>query len=182
MRCEEKFFEIYEREPDGTAFCPYRICTLGAHIDHQDGRINGFAIDRGIHIAYGRKNNGVIELMSLNFPKRAQFHILEIPEEKVGDWADHLRGAAKMLKEKHMLQYGLCGVIEGTLPIGGLSSSASVIICFLKALCRVNGIHLEDWELIIAVMNLPEKYRSVLLMVYWQGMTIRETAETLRSA
>ena len=40
----------------------------------------------------------------------------------------------------------------------------------------------EDRELIIDVMNLPEKYRSVLLMVYWQGMTIRETAETLRSA
>jgi len=39
----------------------------------------------------------------------------------------------------------------------------------------------EDRELIIDVMNLPEKYRSVLLMVYWQGMTIRETAGTLRS-
>ena len=40
----------------------------------------------------------------------------------------------------------------------------------------------EDRELVIDVMNLPEKYRNVLLMVYWQGMTIRETAETLRSA
>ncbi len=40
----------------------------------------------------------------------------------------------------------------------------------------------EDRELIIDVMNLPEKYRSVVLMVYWQGMSIRETAETLRSA
>lgn len=30
------------------------------------------------------------------------------------------------------------------------------------------------------VMNLPEKYRSVILMVYWQGMTMKETAETLR--
>jgi RNA polymerase sigma-70 factor (ECF subfamily) len=38
----------------------------------------------------------------------------------------------------------------------------------------------EDRELIIDVMNLPEKYRSVILMVYWQGMTMKETAETLR--
>ena len=29
------------------------------------------------------------------------------------------------------------------------------------------------------VMNLPEKYRSVLLMVYWHGMTIKETADTI---
>ena len=40
----------------------------------------------------------------------------------------------------------------------------------------------EDRELIIDVMNLPEKYRNVLLLVYWQGMTIRETAEALHSA
>jgi len=68
----------------------------------------------------------------LNFPKRAQFHVRDIPEEKVGDWADHCRAAAKMLGEKYKLKYGISAVIEGSLPIGGLSSSASVIIAFLS--------------------------------------------------
>ncbi len=161
MRCEEVFEEIYGRAPDDVAFCPYRVCTLGAHIDHQFGKINGFAIDRGIHIAWGRKENGVVEMMSLNFPKRSQFHLREIPDEKVGDWADHLRGAAKMLAEKEPLRYGLCGVIEGTLPIGGLSSSASVIICFLQALCRVNGVRLGDWELIMMAKKAENEYVEV---------------------
>ncbi len=40
----------------------------------------------------------------------------------------------------------------------------------------------EDRELVMDVMNLPEKYRSVLLMVYWQGMTMQEAAETLRTS
>ena len=40
----------------------------------------------------------------------------------------------------------------------------------------------ESREMIMDVMNLPEKYRSVLLMVYWQGMTIREAAEALHSS
>lgn len=35
------------------AFCLYRISPLGAHIDHQYGKINGLAIDKGIHMAYG---------------------------------------------------------------------------------------------------------------------------------
>ena len=52
----------------------------------------------------------------------------------------------------------------------------------LEDLAALGESSREDRELIIDVMNLPEKYRSVLLMVYWQGMTIRETAETLRSA
>ena len=161
MRCGEQFEKIYGREPDKVAFCPYRICTLGAHTDHQFGKINGFAIDKGIRIAYGKKTNGVIELVSLNFPKRAQFHIREVPDVKVGDWADHLRGAAKILEEKYPLQYGLCGVIEGSLPIGGLSSSAAVIICFLKALCRVNGVHLEPRELIMTAKRAENEYVGV---------------------
>ena len=26
MRCEERFYEIYGKEPTGISFCPYRIC------------------------------------------------------------------------------------------------------------------------------------------------------------
>ena len=52
MKCEEKYRELYEKDPEAVAFCPYRIAPLGAHIDHQLGSINGLAIDKGIHIAY----------------------------------------------------------------------------------------------------------------------------------
>lgn len=161
MNCIEKYTEVYGRDPEAKAFCPYRISPLGAHIDHQWGKINGLAIDKGIHIAYSRKENGVIELQSLNFPKRAQFHVASIPEEKVGDWADHCRGAAKMLAEKYPLKYGLSGVIEGTLPIGGLSSSAAVIIAFLSALTAVNRIHLDPWETIMMAKAAENKYVGV---------------------
>ena len=85
----------------------------------------------------------MVELQSINFQKRAQFHVNGIPEEKVGDWADHCRGAAKMLAEKYPLKYGLGAVIEGTLPIGGLSSSASVIIAFMSALAAVTAVTIQ---------------------------------------
>lgn len=161
MKCEERYNAIYGRAPDAAAFCPYRISPLGAHIDHQYGKINGFAIDKGIHIAYSKKENGVVELQSLNFPKRAQFHVASIPPEKVGDWADHCRGAALMLSEKYPLRFGLSAVIEGTLPIGGLSSSAAVIICFLSALAAVNDIRLGDWEIIMMAKAAENKYVGV---------------------
>ena len=143
MYCEEKFREIYGREPE-TAFCPYRVCPLGAHIDHQFGPILGFALDYGVHMAYGIKNNGIIELQSMNFPKRVQFHVASVPETKEGDWGDYLRGATKAIGEKYKLTKGLCGVIRGALPSGGISSSAAVTICYMKALCKVNDIELSD--------------------------------------
>ena len=60
MLCEEKFLEIYKHLPEGLSFCPYRICPIGAHSDHNLGKITGLAIDKGIHIAYHAKKNGVV--------------------------------------------------------------------------------------------------------------------------
>ena len=161
MRCQERFSQTYGREPEAMAFCPYRICPIGAHSDHNLGKITGLAIDKGIHIAYAPKHNGVIELASLQFDKRAQWHIDSVPERKTGDWADYLRGATLALEADHRLKVGLCGVIEGTLPIGGLSSSAAVTISFLQALCAVNEIELSQQELIDLAYEAELNYVGV---------------------
>lgn len=161
MTCERKFGDIYGREPEGLSFCPYRVCPIGAHSDHQLGKITGFAIDKGIHIAFAPKRNGVIELSSLQFRKRAQWHVSAVPEKRQDDWADYLRGATLRLGMSFPLRVGLSGVIEGSLPIGGLSSSAAVTIAFLKALCLVNGLHLTDKELILTAKAAENDYVGV---------------------
>ncbi len=161
MTCQEKFEEIYRKSPDGISFCPYRICPIGAHSDHNHGKITGLAIDKGISIAWSPKHNGVIELASLQFDKRAQFHIRGVPEVRQNDWADYLRGATIALSREYTLSTGLCGVIEGSLPIGGLSSSAAVTISYLSALCAVNGIHLEPQEMIAFAMDAENSYVGV---------------------
>ncbi len=161
MLCETRFNEIYGRDPEGVAFCPYRICPIGAHSDHNLGKITGFAIDKGIHIAFAPKQNGVVEMASLQFPKRAQWHIDSVPAKKADDWADYLRGATWALEKHHKLRVGVCGVIEGSLPIGGLSSSAAVIISFLEALCRVNDIRLSRQEIIDTAYDAELNYVGV---------------------
>ncbi len=161
MRCEERFSEIYQGSPAAVAFAPYRICPIGAHSDHNLGKITGFAIDKGIHIAYRPKQNGVVEVVSLQFPKRAQWHVSSVPRQKENDWADYLRGATWALAKIRPLQVGLSGVIEGTLPIGGLSSSAAVILAFLSALCRVNGIRLSEQEMIETALDAELNYVGV---------------------
>ena len=155
------FERIYRKPPEQVAFTPYRVCPLGAHVDHQNGLITGFAIDKGIHIAYGPKMNGVIEIASLQFPKRAQWHVSSTPEVKQNDWADHLRGATIALNRRYPLRIGLCAVIDGELPIGGLSSSAAVIITFLSALCRMNGIRLTPAEMITISKEAENRYVGV---------------------
>ena len=179
MHCEVRFNQIYGRDAENMAFSPYRICPIGAHSDHNLGKIVGFAIDKGIHIAYSPKQNGVVEMTSLQFTKRAQWHISSVPSNKEGDWADYLRGATLCLGRKYKLSKGLCGVIEGTLPIGGLSSSAAVTIAFLIALCKVNGIYLSSQELIDIAYEAESNYVGVSIGKLDQSCEVHSRANNL---
>lgn len=161
MNCTAKFEETYKKSPESIAFCPYRICPIGAHSDHNLGKVTGFALDKGIFIAYAPKFNGVVELASLQFEKRAQWHVRSVFETRQGDWADYLRGITIELGQRFPLRTGISGVIEGSLPIGGLSSSAAVCIAFLDALCTVNGISLEPDEIIEIAMAAENNYVGV---------------------
>lgn len=161
MNAAEVFERTYKKPPQYTAFTPYRVCPIGAHSDHQLGKITGLAINKGIRIACGPKENGVVEIQSRQFDKRAQWHVEATPATKEGDWADHLRGATIALHKRYSLRRGLCAVIEGELPIGGLSSSAAVIITFLTALCKTNRIELTPSELITIAKEAENEYVGV---------------------
>ena len=161
LELQKLYEQIYHKEPEAVAFCPYRICPIGAHSDHQHGKVTGMAINAGVRIVYSAKQNGVVELSSAQFDKRAQWHVGSVPEPKQDDWADYLRGATFALGARYPLRFGLSGVVEGSLPIGGLSSSAAVIIAFLSALCRVNNIVLTEHEMIMTALEAENKYVGV---------------------
>jgi len=171
MTCTDKFQQLFVATPEHTSFCPYRISPLGAHVDHQGGHINGLAIDMGIRFAYSAVEDGSFELASVNFDGTVRFTKEEIGDRARGDWADHCRGAVKMLAEKVLedekndgknpLPVGIKGVIEGSFPIGGLSSSAAVIIVFMKAVADLNGIVLSDRELIELAKAAENRYVGV---------------------
>jgi len=84
-----------------------------------------------------------------------------VPEHPQHAWADYLRGATWALAKRYPLSKGVCGVIEGSLPIGGLSSSAAVIIVFLSALCKVNDLHLTQLEIIMTALDAENNYVGV---------------------
>lgn len=143
-----------------TAFCPYRVCPLGAHIDHQHGIVTGFALDKGIMVEYSVRDDGECRVESENMEGEKHFSVHHVPH-RVGDWADHLRGTVQVLKRDFDITRGVDAHIRGELPIGGLSSSAAVIIAFMSAICRANGIKLSKHEIIGYAMDAENKYVGV---------------------
>lgn len=130
------------------SYCPYRICPLGAHVDHQHGVVSGFALNYGIGIAFSINDDDQCQIVSHNFEKRKKFRVTEVLERK-NDWCDYIRGGVKALqKNGYALKHGINAYIYGELPIGGLSSSAANIISFLIAIAQANNFKLSNGELI----------------------------------
>ncbi len=125
---------------------PYRICPLGAHIDHQLGRVTAMAIDRAVHLAYVPTPEARVRVRSITFDGDIDVDLAAVPARVPSDWGNYIRGAAVALGRSYDLRHGFVGITSGGLAEGGLSSSAAVGVAYLLALEDVNGLHLSPWE------------------------------------
>ncbi len=141
-------------------YCPYRICPLGAHVDHQNGYVSGAAINLGIYFKYELSYNPIIEISSFNYENDK---IILINEDiyKKNDWADYFRGIVKIFKERYQLKRGLTGFFKGDLPSGGISSSSASQIAFIKALCNINDIELSKSEVLDIVYKVEKNFMKL---------------------
>lgn len=128
---------------------PYRVCPLGAHIDHQMGCVTGMALDHYIHLAFSPNDDGKIRLQSHGFDQIHEFDLHHVETVKDG-WGRYAAGAVLALERAGKpVRRGITGVIKGSLPVGGLSSSAAVTIAYLLALESANELTVDPWENIL---------------------------------
>lgn len=136
---------------------PYRICPLGAHIDHQLGHVTAMAIDRAVHLAYVPLV-GEVRLSSRDFPGDVAFSLADVPDRRDGDWGNFARGAVQSLKRCYPLRHGIQGVTAGRLDGGGLSSSAAIGVALLLALEEANGLTVTEQENIALDQAIENEY------------------------
>jgi galacturonokinase len=125
---------------------PYRICPLGAHIDHQLGPVTAMAIDQNVLLAYVPSDSPVVRLDSLDFPGTVEFTLDDVPGKCADDWGNFPRGAARALQDRYRLRRGIVGLTSGTLHGGGVSSSAAVGVAFLLAFEEANDLRVSPEE------------------------------------
>ena len=139
-------------------FSPYRVCPLGAHVDHQHGLVTGFAIDKGVDLWFTPRNDGEVHLESRTFEGLVNFNVTMASQVKEGNWGDYARGAKYALRKRFVLRYGIDGVIQGSLPVGGLSSSAAVLIAYVMAFAKANDIELKPMEIVKIASEAEREY------------------------
>lgn len=139
-------------------FSPYRICPLGAHVDHQHGLVSGFAFDSGIEFLFSATDSGKVEMASLSFEGLMTFNVQRPVDERQGNWGDYLRGAVWALQQDFRLKKGVRGIVRGSMPIGGLSSSAALLCGFVMALDKVNALGLSRKQIIEYASRAERNY------------------------
>ena len=158
MDNEKKFKSIFNtNQTPLSVYCPYRIAPVGAHSDYQHGLISGFAINHGVEIKFLPTEDGSVTLYSGNFEGVTRFSVYELPQRAFA-WGDFAKAACVSLKRKHKIDKGMIGYIYGDLPVGGLSSSAAVIISYIRAFTEINGITLNKEEIIDFALYAEHDY------------------------
>uniref|UniRef100_A0A2P2KK26 Galacturonokinase n=1 Tax=Rhizophora mucronata TaxID=61149 RepID=A0A2P2KK26_RHIMU len=142
--------EMSGRDPDEVrvVISPYRICPLGAHIDHQGGTVSAMTINQGILLGFVPSADGEVVLCSGQFKGEVQFSVndVQLPRPRLqedSNWGDFARGAIYALQRRgNSLTQGITGYICGSegLDSSGLSSSAAVGIAYLLALESANNL------------------------------------------
>jgi len=164
VQTKEKIADLFfaEQEMATDDVCviasPYRICPLGAHIDHQGGPVLGMTINAYTLLAFAPTADGTVRLKSKNYPGKVAFELDRIPETTGGSWGVYARAAALALKETYPINKGVTGLLDGMLPGCGLSSSASVLLAYLHAFATANQIRLQPWECVRLTQRAENKY------------------------
>ena len=97
-------------------------------------------------------------MASLSFEGLMTFNVQRPVDEKQGNWGDYLRGAVWALQQNFHLEKGIRGIIKGSMPIGGLSSSAALLCGFVMAIDKVNHLGLTRQQIIDYASIAERKY------------------------
>jgi galactokinase len=194
------FTEAYRRPPEGVWRAPGRINVIGEHTDYNDGFVLPFALRQGVSAAAARRDDGVLEVRSLQAadvgvtvpidpeaPEARRWRETAPPTER---WAAYPAGTGWILREHGVLPAGgrppappgFSGggaslLIDSDLPQGaGLSSSAALECATGLALCELYGVDLDRRKLVRLAQRVENEYVGVPSGILDQSASLLCTA------
>ena len=139
-KIQEQFKKLYG-EGASLFASPGRVNLIGEHTDYNLGFVLPGAIDKAIYVAIKPNNGKNCRIHSLDYNESIEMDMHG--EKPAQQWACYIYGVIQEMEKRGGLVHPFDMVFGGDVPLGaGLSSSAAVIIAFLSALCRLNGVAL----------------------------------------
>lgn len=129
----QEFQKRFGAAPAAVVRAPGRVNLIGEHTDYNDGFVLPMAINRATYIALRPREDGQVNVHSLDFDQTIAFPISDLENRNL-KWAEYVKGVTWALQAAGYTLRGWDGVLAGDVPIGaGLSSSASVELATARA-------------------------------------------------
>ena len=159
---EDKFRELFKKEPGYVFFCPGRVNLIGEHIDYNGGKVMPCAISLGTYLVVAENKDKLFRFRCLNFPETADITIEPSYSKKGKEWFNYPLGVINELVKDNASLSGLDMLFYGNLPIGaGLSSSASIEVLTTFALQTIFGLGISNKEVALLSQKVENKFIGV---------------------
>lgn len=128
---------------------PGRVNLIGEHIDYHNLPVLPMAIGRRVRIEFEKRGDKRIRASSEGGFKDCEFEwTAKLAPAEAGDWANYVKAAAQAVADRWGPGYGIDARVTSDLPpAAGLSSSSALMVGFVLALLKANGIHATFEEL-----------------------------------
>jgi galactokinase len=124
---------------------PGRVNLIGEHTDYNQGLVLPTPIKQHCTMLLEPRADQSVRVFSVQKNQTMEYRL---GQEAAGmDWLDYIQGVTEvLLEDKHKLK-GFNAVFSSDVPLGsGLSSSAALLVCTIKALRSAYGLELTDLE------------------------------------
>ena len=155
------------RLPEGAvqsimAHAPGRVELLGNHTDYNEGLVLSAAIDRGVTVHGGGRDDGRVVLSSLALEKYVDVKLADFEKQREEGWANYALGVVRVFADRGYEMGGFSMEIVSDLPIGaGLSSSAAFEVATATFLKKLFEWKIEPLQLARLCRQVENEYVGV---------------------
>ena len=145
----KKFGEVFSSKGDiAVVRAPGRVNLIGEHTDYNGGFVLPVALQHQVIMAGQRSGNGQVSVYADKMKEQVRFSLDKVEYDPDHIWANYLKGAIFMLKEKGFELSGMNIFVGGNVPIGaGLSSSAAIEVATAFLFQAVCGFSLDPVDM-----------------------------------
>ena len=152
----ENFKSLFGSSPDISGFTPGRVNLIGEHIDYNGGRVLPTALDLGVTLALSPRSDGQIQIGSDKFEDIAK---RTLSDAATDHWSDYITGALQLAHAQGFGPNGANIAVTTNLPFGaGISSSAAVTVCTLRAVRDLTKADLSDTQIAVLARQVENDY------------------------
>ncbi len=135
----------FSKEASIQASSAGRVNLIGEHTDYNEGLVLPTPILQRCTMLLEPRSDQVIQVFSV---QKNQLLEYQLGAEEAGrDWLDYIQGVTEVLRQDGHDLKGFQAVLSSDVPLGsGLSSSAALLVCTVKALRSAYQLELTDLE------------------------------------